>query len=245
MTLSPILQHSNLTAKARSREEMLLGWPVPLPSGCSERRSAIDPNPFASSRLRGALLLLLVSLGVAACGDTTLFDAMERQPKYKAYSANPLFADGRAMRQPPAGTVPRERQTMRPEITAGRGRDGVVVTSIPIPVTRELMDQGRAKFEIHCALCHGLVGDGYSLVATQMSLRPPPSLHQIRDAGPGHIYQVLTNGYGLMASYAAELTPQERWAVVAYVEALRRSQAATVGEAPAEIQRQLREEPAP
>lgn len=193
-------------------------------------------------RLRGVLLPLFL---VAACGDTTIFDAMERQPKYKAFAANPFFADGRAMRQPPAGTVPRERQTMRPDITVGRSRTGDMVTSIPIPVTRELMDQGRAKFEIHCALCHGLLGDGVSLVATQMSLRPPPSLHKLRNPGPGHIYQVLTEGFGLMGSYAAELTPQERWAVVAYVEALRRSQSATLGEAPPDIQRKLREEPAP
>ena len=182
---------------------------------------------------------------MAACGDTTIFDAMERQPKYRAYSANPLFADGRAMRTPPAGTVPRERQTMRPEITAGRSRTGDIVSAIPVPVTRELMAQGRAKFEIHCALCHGLVGDGLSMVATQMSLRPPPNLHTIRDPGPGHIYQVVTEGYGLMASYAAELTPTERWAVVAYVEALRRSQAATLAQAPPGIQQTLRGEKAP
>ena len=242
MKLSSRLQHSNLTTEARRARRVFGWWSLRGPEVARPQPKGLSPCPPC---LRGAPLLLLLSLGVAACGDTTLFDPMERQPKYKAYSANPFFADGRAMRQPPAGTVPRERQTLRPEITAGRGRDGVVVTSIPIPVTRELMDQGRAKFEIHCALCHGLVGDGVSLVATQMSLRPPPSLHQIRDAGPGHIYQVLTNGYGLMASYAAELTPQERWAVIAYVEALRRSQAATVGEAPPEIQRKLREEPAP
>ena len=189
-------------------------------------------------------LLLLPLLFAVGCGDTTLFDAMERQPKYKAFAANPFFADGRAMRQPPAGTVPRERQTMRPDITAGRGRGGDLLTSIPIPVTHELMDQGRTRFEIHCALCHGLVGDGVSLVATQMSLRPPPSLHKLRNASPGHIYQVLTEGFGLMGSYAAELTPQERWAVVAYVEALRRSQSVTLAEAPPDIQRKLREEAA-
>ena len=200
----------------------------------------------ASSRLQHLKLAvpLLIALGAAACGDTTPFDAMERQPKYRAFAANPFFADGRAMRQPPAGTVPRERQTLRPEITAGRTRAGDLVTSIPIPVTRELMDQGRTKFEIHCGVCHGLLGDGVSMVSTQMSLRPPPNLHQLRDPGPGHIYQVITEGFGLMGSYAPELTPQERWAVVAYLEALRRSQAATLSEAPPDIQQKLREEPA-
>ena len=186
-------------------------------------------------------LLLLCAL-LAACGDTTLFDPMERQPKFRAFSSNSQFEDGRAMRQPPAGTVPRERQTMHPEITAGRDRTGKVVDAIPIPVTRQMVEAGRTKFEIHCAICHGLVGDGVSLVATQMSLRPPPNLHQIRNPGPGHIFQVISEGFGLMASYAPELTPEERWQVVAYVEALRRSQSATLADAPPDIQQKLRAE---
>jgi mono/diheme cytochrome c family protein len=191
-------------------------------------------------------LLLLSSLFslTAACGDTTIFDPMERQPKAKPFAASAQFDDGRAMRQPPAGTVPRERQTMRPEITLGQTRDGKMVSDIPIAVTRELMETGRTRFEIHCAVCHGLLGDGVSPVASQMSLRPPPSLHTLRDASPGHVFQVVTQGFGLMASYAPQLTAQERWAVVAYVAALRRSQSATLAQAPPEIQRKLREEPA-
>jgi mono/diheme cytochrome c family protein len=146
------------------------------------------------------------------------------------------------MRTPPEGTVPRERPTMRPEITTGRDRNGQVVDTIPVTLTREMILRGRTRFEIHCAVCHGLLGDGYSPVATQMALRPPPNLHQIRNPGPGHIFQVVTEGYGLMASYAAELTPQDRWAVVAYVEALRRSQKATLTDAPQDIQQKLRAE---
>jgi mono/diheme cytochrome c family protein len=186
--------------------------------------------------------LLLIAALLAGCGDTTLFDPMERQPKFRAFSSNSQFEDGRAMRQPPAGTVPRERQTMRPEITAGRDRTGKVIDAIPIAMTRQMVEDGRAKFEIHCAVCHGLIGDGVSLIATQMSLRPPPNLHQIQNPSPGHIFQVVSEGFGLMASYAAELTPQERWEVVAYVEALRRSQSATLADAPPDIQKKLRAE---
>jgi mono/diheme cytochrome c family protein len=167
---------------------------------------------------------------------------MERQPKFKAFAANPQFEDGRAMRPPPEGTVPRERQTMRPEITSGRDRTGQIVSAIPIAVTKELMLQGRTRFEIHCAICHGLVGDGVSLVATQMSLRPPPNLHQLRNPGPGHVFQVITEGFGLMPPYAAELTARERWAVVAYLQALQRSQAGTLADAPPDIQQKLRAE---
>lgn len=186
--------------------------------------------------------LLLLAVLVAGCGDTTIVDPMERQPKFRAFSSNSQFEDGRAMRQPPAGTVPRERQTMRPDITAGRDRSGKVLGSIPIAMTRPMVEEGRTKFEIHCAVCHGLIGDGVSLVATQMSLRPPPNLHQLQNPGPGHVFQVISEGFGLMPSYAAELTPQERWEVVAYVEALRRSQSATLADAPPDIQQKLRAE---
>ena len=186
--------------------------------------------------------LLLLAVLCAACGDTTIFDPMERQPKFKAFAANPQFEDGRAMRQPPEGTVPRERQTMRPEITSGRDRTGQIVNAIPIPVTKDLMLLGRTRFEVYCAICHGLAGDGVSLVATQMSLRPPPNLHRILNPGPSHVFQVVSEGFGLMPSYAAQLSPHERGAVVAYLEALRRSQAGTLSDAPPDIQQKLRAE---
>jgi mono/diheme cytochrome c family protein len=185
---------------------------------------------------------LLIAVLCAACGDTTLFDPMERQPKFRPFAANPFYEDGRAMRTPPEGTVPRERQTMRPEITSGRDRKGQVIDAIPVALTRELLLRGRSRFEIHCAVCHGLVGDGFSPVATQMSLRPPPNLHKLKNARPGHLFQVVTEGYGLMPSYAVELSVQDRWAVVAYVEALRRSQAARLADAPPDIQQKLRAE---
>jgi mono/diheme cytochrome c family protein len=195
-----------------------------------------------ASWLRGGSLLVLL---VAACGDTTIFDPMERQPKYRPFSANPFFDDGRAMRPPPAGTVPRERITQRPEITAGKDRSGKDVADIPIAITAEVMAVGRARFDIYCAVCHGLLGDGVSPVAAKMSLRPPPSLIQDPHPSAAHRFQVMSEGYGLMPSYAAQLTPQERWAVFAYIEALRRSQTATLADAPPEIQKKLRQESVP
>jgi mono/diheme cytochrome c family protein len=186
--------------------------------------------------------LFLLTVLCAACGDTTIFDPMERQPKFRPFAGNPLYEDGRAMRNPPGGTVPRERLTLRPEITTGHDRKGQLVGAIPIALTRELMLRGRTKFEIHCGVCHGLLGDGYSPVATQMSLRPPPNLHKLRNVAPGHVFQVITEGYGLMPSYAAELSAHERWAVVAYLQALLRSQKATLADAPADIQQKLRAE---
>ena len=189
--------------------------------------------------------LLAIALLAAACGDTTVVDPMERQPKMRAFAANDHYQDGRSMRAPPAGTVSREKGELKPEVATGRERDGSEVKAIPVAVTRELLDHGRKEFEIQCAVCHGLVGDGYSPVATQMSLRPPPSLHKLHNPAPGHIFQVITDGFGLMPSYAAQLEPDERWAVVAYVEALRRSQSAKVADAPPDIQAKLAKEITP
>jgi mono/diheme cytochrome c family protein len=99
-------------------------------------------------------------------------------------------------------------------------------------VTRQLLELGRKRFDITCGTCHGPVGDGNSIVATQMSLRPPPSLHKYSDRPPGYIFDVITKGFGLMASYAADMTVEERWAVVAYVRALQLSQAVPLTQIP-------------
>jgi mono/diheme cytochrome c family protein len=190
---------------------------------------------------------LAVVLGAFAmlgsgCVQSESIDPMMVQPKYKAYSRNDFFLDGRAMRTPPANTIPRERTIGNLALTTGADEKGTRVTAIPVAVTHDLLETGRNKFNIHCAVCHGLLGDGNSLVATQMSLRPPPNLHE-RTAQPvGHTYEVIANGYGLMPSYAAELSVDERWAVVAYVKALQRSQAARLADAPAEARARLEKE---
>jgi mono/diheme cytochrome c family protein len=186
-------------------------------------------------------LLIASALASAACGDTTIFDPMERQPKSRAFSANPFFEDGRSMQKPPPGTVPRERIVGQPGLAAGRvgGKD---IAEFPLPVTKELVAIGRKKFDIYCATCHGLVGDGKSLVAANMSLRLPPSLHERKGMSVGHYYQVVANGFGLMPGYGAELSVEERWAVVAYLAALQLSQSAPIALAPpSERQRLLRE----
>ena len=177
----------------------------------------------------------------AACADTTIVDPMERQPKGRAFAANAFFEDGRAMRTPPAGTVPRERIVQNPALTQGRVGD-TDVTEIPIALTRAVLETGHRKFDIYCATCHGLVGDGRSPVAANMSLRLPPNLHERRGMAVGHYYQVVANGFGLMPGYAAELTVQERWAVVAYLRALQISQNAPLALAPPDVREKLARE---
>ncbi len=184
---------------------------------------------------RAATLLLLA---LTAC---PRLDPMQRQPKYKAYQASEAYPDGLAMRQPPAGTVP-YRAVIDPAIASGLGPDGRPLERAPVALTAALLARGRARFNIICAACHGLLGDGESQVALNMSLRRPPSLHAYRDVADGHIFRVMTSGFGLMPSYAAQLSVDDRWAVVAYVRALQLSQHAALEQVPPEARGKLEEE---
>jgi mono/diheme cytochrome c family protein len=130
---------------------------------------------------------------------------------------------GGEMRTPPPGTVPRDD-----------------VDDAPPPRTRELLAAGRARFETICAACHGIIGDGRSVVATKMSLRAPPSLLTPRT--PSDLYTTMTQGYGLMPSYADMLEPRERWAVAAYVQALQLSQRAPIAALPPDVRASLEKE---
>jgi len=191
----------------------------------------------------------LVALGVlaamssAACLQQEDIDPMTKQAKYRAYSKNPFFSDGRAMRTPPPNTVARERSVV-PQVAYGLDEKGQPVAVSPLVATPELMKLGQKQFDIHCAICHGATGDGHTLVSTQMSLKAPPNLIEKskRDLPDGTIFNVITNGYGLMNGYAADLTTEERWAVVLYLRALQRSQSTVLADAPEEIRAELSKE---
>jgi len=165
---------------------------------------------------------------------------METQDKILPYSANELFADGRGMRTPPDNTISREAVVGAPGISTGMV-NGELVSQIPIPVTPELLARGRHRFEVVCSNCHGLVGNGDSMIADNMATRLPPSLVALGFRPPGFFYQAITLGYGLMPSFSGEIPVDERWAVVAYVQALQLSQNAPVNSLPADVQRRLRE----
>jgi mono/diheme cytochrome c family protein len=188
-------------------------------------------NPRAAPRAL-ALAAALAAVPLAGCPS---LDPMWRQPKQKAYDAGPT---GGGMRTPPAGTVA-YRSLLEPAVATGLAPDGTALRTAPLPPTAELLAKGRARFEVYCAVCHGVLGDGESQLALNMSLRKPPSLHDYRDVADGRIFQVITEGFGLMASYAAELTVEERWAVVAYVRALQLSQAASLEQVPPEARGEL------
>ena len=198
---------------------------------------------------------VLVALSASACIDENILDQMaDNQPKANRYRESKFFQDGLTMKAPPAGTVPRERITLNAPLTTGREPDGpiqsngeplpVYVKTVPVPVTRKLLDLGRKRYDITCGTCHGPLGDGESIVARQMALRPPPSLHRYNEKPAGYFFEVATKGFGMMASYAAELTVEERWAVVAYIRALQLSQSTPAAELPAAVRQQLEALPA-
>jgi mono/diheme cytochrome c family protein len=171
-----------------------------------------------------ALLLAAAALGIGGC---EALDPMITQQKVKAYRESEFWPDRISMRAPQPGTVSRDDLPTTP-LTTGRGPDGKVLARLPVPVTRQLLLTGQKQFEIHCAACHGYLGDGVSLVARNMSLRPPPSLLARAAQPDGWYFQVMSEGFGLMPSYASEIPVPERWAIVAYLRALQLSQSARV-----------------
>ena len=183
-------------------------------------------------------LLLAAALALTAC---PRLDPMQRQAKVKAYQPSAFYPDGLGMRDPPEGTVP-YRGLVDPAVQTGRGADGKPLAVSPVPFDAALVARGRQRFDVTCAVCHGVLGDGDSQVALNMSLRRPPSLHLYRDRPDGYVFQVISDGFGLMPSYARSLSVHDRWAVVAYVRALQLSQHAAVDQLPAELRDRLQKE---
>ncbi len=179
---------------------------------------------------------------------------MDNQPKYRAQHESPLFADGRAMRPPVAGTV--ARGGLEDDDHYFRGIvSGQWAASFPrqVPPTMELMARGRDRFEIYCLPCHGAAGYGDGMVnrrAMELVNRnvngttwvQPKSLHeeQIRTQPPGQIFNSITNGIRNMPAYAPQIPVADRWAIVAYVKALQRSQNARTEDLTPQERAQLR-----
>lgn len=173
---------------------------------------------------------------------------MDNQPKYKAQRANPVFADGRAERPPVAGTVARGQ--LRNDDRFYRGlENGQWVASIPVEVNAALLHRGQERYGIYCSPCHGLSGYGDGIVGVRADRLqegtwvPPANLHddQVRQRADGHIFNTITNGIRTMSAYGPIIPEQDRWAIVAYVRALQRSQHGTVDDVPADLRARLAE----
>lgn len=196
--------------------------------------------------MRRTIILAMCILSAALAGTACRYD-MQDQPKYTPYEDSEFFADGKAMRDLPEGTVPRgelrenkalytgKKENADPNVQVETTTDAsgnTLVSSFPndieefpIPVTRELLDRGEERYKVFCIVCHGPVGSGDGMVVRR-GYPAPPTYHddRLRNAPVGHFYDVITNGWGKMNSYSAQIPVADRWAIVAYIRALQISQ---------------------
>jgi hypothetical protein len=169
---------------------------------------------------------------IAGCDN--LHQDMGNQPKNKPLSPSDFFADGRSVRTPVENTVSR----------SSMDNDQLMVTkdstNFPMPVNDALLERGQERYRIFCSPCHGIQGDGNGMIVMR-GMKRPPTYHQdrLRQAPNGYIYDVITNGFGQMYNYAAQVPPRDRWAIVAYVRALQLSRNARVADLPAEDREKL------
>jgi mono/diheme cytochrome c family protein len=162
--------------------------------------------------------------------------SMDNQPKALPQTASTFFYDGSAMRQPVPGTVAMDGLKEDAAFFTGKGADGQFVASSPVPVDEKVVQRGRERYRIYCQPCHDARGDGKGILFQRGSV-PTASFHQekILKYTDGQIFDVITNGQGLMASYRWPIPPADRWAIIAHVRELQRERAArTPAAAPAE-----------
>lgn len=180
------------------------------------------------------LALPIVVLLLAGCTQK-----MAQAPRYDPLEPSSFYPDGRSSREPPADTVGRGRLRDDSELFTGKS-NGVDLEVFPIPITREVLDRGHERFDISCAPCHGLTGNGDGMIV-QRGFSPPPSYHSDRSrlSPVGHFYDVITNGYGSMAPYASQVSVRDRWSIVAYIRALQLSQNATIDDVPQDARLRL------
>jgi mono/diheme cytochrome c family protein len=166
--------------------------------------------------------LILVLAAAALLGGCR--QDMHDQPKYEPLEASAFFRDGQASRPLVDGTVARGHLDDDEHLYTGTIA-GQPAETFPFPITGEIMDRGQQRYDIYCAPCHDRVGNGLGMVV-QRGYRQPPSLHldRLRQAPAGHHFDVITNGFGAMPDYRAQIRPEDRWAIVAYLRALQLSQ---------------------
>jgi mono/diheme cytochrome c family protein len=168
---------------------------------------------------------------------------MDDQPKVRPQSASTFFFNGASMREPVPGTIPIGGLKEDGAFFTGKGADGAFVATIPHPVDDALLDRGRQRYTIYCQPCHDARGDGQGILF-QRGKVPTASFHQekILNYPDGQIFDVITNGQGLMSGYRWPIPPADRWAIIAYVRQLQRDRleraaslpAATTANAPAD-----------
>jgi mono/diheme cytochrome c family protein len=166
---------------------------------------------------------------------------MADQPHQRPLDSSTFFADGMASRPIEPGTVARAGVEENPYVLTGKinGKPGA---ALPFPMTAALLARGQERYEIFCSPCHDRLGTGQGMIVRR-GFRPARSFHEprLRDAPAGHFFEVITLGFGPMPSYASQLSPRDRWAVIAYIRALQFSRNARVGELPQQDRDKLKD----
>lgn len=149
--------------------------------------------------------------------------SMWNESRYKPFESSSAFRNGSVSQEPILGTVPRGRLVEGNTLYTGRV-GSALATKIPFEVTPAVLRRGQERFNIYCSPCHGVAGDGQGMIVKR-GFAPPPdyAIPRLRAAPVGHFYDVITNGYGLMYSYAARVEPTDRWTIAAYIRALQAS----------------------
>lgn len=198
-------------------------------------------------------LFFIVVLGISVFGfrgsvstrpPLEVFPDMDRQAKYHPQGESAFFADGRADRPTPPGTVPFGRSSAAPAADAlkadpayyaGKTAGGEWVGGFPEQVTIDarLLERGGQRYEIYCAPCHGALGDGNG-ITKQYGMGATPTFHddRLRQMAEGEIFNTITHGKSNMLSYADKVETSDRWAIIAYLRALQRAQTGTVADVP-------------
>jgi cbb3-type cytochrome c oxidase subunit III len=180
--------------------------------------------------------IFVAALFFAGC---SLKQDMALQPKDRPLAPSDFFNDGRSERPLLENTVARGSVTENEMVVSKESN------SFPLPVNQELLERGENRYKIFCTPCHGLQGDGNGMVVLR-GMKHPPSYHEdrLRQVSNGYIYDVITNGFGAMLSYSAQIPPRDRWAIVAYVRALQLSRNAKVADLPPDVREKVMHPPA-
>jgi mono/diheme cytochrome c family protein len=180
---------------------------------------------------------VLTALATTACRQD-----MHDAPRYEALEQSTFFTDGRSSRMPVANTVARGQLREDEHLYTGKV-GGQPATEFPMPVTAAVMARGQERFNVFCSPCHDRTGSGNGMIV-QRGFRRPPSYHEerLRNAPVGYFFDVMTNGFGAMQDYAAQVPVADRWAITAYIRALQLSHAATIDDVPADRRGELDQE---
>ena len=187
-----------------------------------------------SASLTRGFLVAACGLFLAGCNEELLRQDMANQPKNKPLSESDFFADGRSERPLIENTVAR----------GSIANDELVVpkdsNAFPLPINQKLLERGEDRYKIFCTPCHGLQGDGNGMIV-ERGMKRPPSYHidRLRQSPNGYYYDVITNGFGSMYSYSAQIPPKDRWAIIAYLRALQLSRNAKASELPESLRAKI------